>query len=422
MAKIGRIKSVFLNDWEYDIGSDYWVATSSTAWIVKLGSDTAQSTSANAVTSTADRTYAVQLNSSDQMVVNVPWTDTTTSTASSTTAWVIKLGDDTVQSVAAETVSATANRSYALQVNASWQWVINVPWTDTTYTEVSKSDMDTGTSTTAGVVSAKSIADYVSWRVTSAVVYKGQVADYASLPANPAVWDMYNVIAKHTTAPKFDAGTNVVWNGTSWDPMAEMVDLSNLVDLTTAQTIGWVKTFSDEPVLPSKTTDATNSGTAPATEAQVYTVAQAVSTLDSWVVKTTWDQTVAWTKTFSTSPVVPAKSSSASSANTTAIATEAQVALKQDALTLPSTPTSWHMVTWWADNKTLVDGWAIPTVNDSTITVKQGGTTKKTFTTNDASNQTVNLDTTKIVTSSEYTSQYVSGDTNIWMIYEAYNS
>ena len=34
---------------------------------------------------------------------------------------------------------------------------------------------------------------------------------------------------------------------------------------------------------------------------------------------------------------------------------------KQDALTLPATPTQWNLVTWWADKKTLVDGWAIPT-------------------------------------------------------------
>lgn len=34
---------------------------------------------------------------------------------------------------------------------------------------------------------------------------------------------------------------------------------------------------------------------------------------------------------------------------------------KQDALTLPATPTSWHLVTWWGDNKTLTDWWAIPT-------------------------------------------------------------
>ena len=34
---------------------------------------------------------------------------------------------------------------------------------------------------------------------------------------------------------------------------------------------------------------------------------------------------------------------------------------KQDALTLPSTPTNWHLVAWWSDNKTLTDWWAIPT-------------------------------------------------------------
>lgn len=34
---------------------------------------------------------------------------------------------------------------------------------------------------------------------------------------------------------------------------------------------------------------------------------------------------------------------------------------KQDALTLPSTPTQWNLVTWWADNETFVDWWAVPT-------------------------------------------------------------
>lgn len=34
---------------------------------------------------------------------------------------------------------------------------------------------------------------------------------------------------------------------------------------------------------------------------------------------------------------------------------------KQDSLTLPSTPTQWNLVTWGADNETLVDWWAVPT-------------------------------------------------------------
>ena len=48
-------------------------ATSSSLGLVKLGSDTVQSTAANSVTSTSSRTYAIQKNSSGQLVVNVPW-------------------------------------------------------------------------------------------------------------------------------------------------------------------------------------------------------------------------------------------------------------------------------------------------------------------------------------------------------------
>lgn len=46
----------------------------------KLVSNTTQTTAANSLTSTASRTYAVQHNASDQLVVNVPWIDTDTDT------------------------------------------------------------------------------------------------------------------------------------------------------------------------------------------------------------------------------------------------------------------------------------------------------------------------------------------------------
>lgn len=106
-------------------------ATTTVLGGVKLGSDTAQTTAANAVTTTASRSYALQLNASGQGVINVPWTDTTYSQATSTVLGTIKLGSDTAQTVAANAVSATASRTYALQVNASGQGVVNVPWTDT---------------------------------------------------------------------------------------------------------------------------------------------------------------------------------------------------------------------------------------------------------------------------------------------------
>ena len=50
-------------------------ATSTAIGGVKLFSDTDQSVAANAVSATAGRTYGVQFNSSDQMVVNVPGVD-----------------------------------------------------------------------------------------------------------------------------------------------------------------------------------------------------------------------------------------------------------------------------------------------------------------------------------------------------------
>ena len=42
---------------------------------------------------------------------------------------------------------------------------------------------------------------------------------------------------------------------------------------------------------------------------------------------------------------------------------------KQDALTLPATPTQWHLVTRWANNKTFADWWAVPTYTTITATL-----------------------------------------------------
>lgn len=50
-------------------------------------------------------------------------------TATSTTVGVSKIFDDTEQTVAAESVSSTANRTYGVQLNSSDQLVVNVPWT-----------------------------------------------------------------------------------------------------------------------------------------------------------------------------------------------------------------------------------------------------------------------------------------------------
>jgi hypothetical protein len=134
------------------------VATDTTLGSLKVYAGTGAT--ANTITSTASRTYGVQLDNNNKGVVNVPWVNTTYSAATTTTPGLIELEDATVQTVAANTVTATAGRTYGLQVNSDGQGVINVPWTDTVYThpshtngEQESAEIDTGTLTGAVVVS-----------------------------------------------------------------------------------------------------------------------------------------------------------------------------------------------------------------------------------------------------------------------------
>ena len=151
--------------------TEYSVATATGLGLIKLEDNTEQSTAANAVTSTASRTYGIQLNSSDQAVVNVPWTDTNTtySTATSSVLGLVKLGSDSTQTTAGETVTTTASRSYKVQLNSSDQMLVNVPWTDsnTTYSMMTSSVLglgklfsDTEQSVAANSVSATASRTY----------------------------------------------------------------------------------------------------------------------------------------------------------------------------------------------------------------------------------------------------------------------
>lgn len=60
-----------------DTNTTYGIATSTTAGLIELFSNTDQTVAANSVTSESGRTYGIQLNSSNQAVVNVPWVNST---------------------------------------------------------------------------------------------------------------------------------------------------------------------------------------------------------------------------------------------------------------------------------------------------------------------------------------------------------
>lgn len=64
--------------------------------------------------------------------------------------------------------------------------------------------------------------------VSAGVHYKGTVATFAELPTAAVVGDMYNVTSADASHD-VKAGDNVVWNGTSWDVLSGIVDLSNCV-------------------------------------------------------------------------------------------------------------------------------------------------------------------------------------------------
>ena len=93
------------------------LATSSTRGGVKIGF------------AESGKNYPVEL-SSEKMFVNVPWTDTvyTLPEATATAIGGIELFSNTTQTEAANSVTTTASRTYGIQLNAANQAVVNVPW------------------------------------------------------------------------------------------------------------------------------------------------------------------------------------------------------------------------------------------------------------------------------------------------------
>lgn len=72
--------------------------------------------------------------------------------------------------------------------------------------------------------------------ISSVYKYKGTVSTYADLPSSgQTVGDVYNVETADATH-NIKAGDNVAWDGTAWDVLAGVVDLSNYVTTTAMNT------------------------------------------------------------------------------------------------------------------------------------------------------------------------------------------
>jgi hypothetical protein len=72
--------------------------------------------------------------------------------------------------------------------------------------------------------------------ISSVYKYKGTVSTYGDLPSSgQTVGDVYNVETADATHD-IKAGDNVAWDGTAWDVLAGVVDLSNYVTTTAMNT------------------------------------------------------------------------------------------------------------------------------------------------------------------------------------------
>jgi hypothetical protein len=98
-----------------------------------------------------------------------------TAVATSTALGSLKLFSDTQQSVEATAVSATAARTYGLQLNSDSRAVVNVPWTDTVYTHTTNANL-TGDVTSIGNATTLTNAPVIAKVLTGYTSGAGTVA------------------------------------------------------------------------------------------------------------------------------------------------------------------------------------------------------------------------------------------------------
>ena len=116
-----------------------------------------------------------------------------------------------------------------IALSGEWSDIYNVPVANDTTQGITKLYSTTGTNTD-GAISQYGInnilANYAKLTdITAAYRYKGTVDNYSDLPTAHKVGDVYN-IKNADAANKIKAGDNVVWNGTEWDNLSGVVDLS----------------------------------------------------------------------------------------------------------------------------------------------------------------------------------------------------
>ena len=176
--------------------------------------NTAYDNSITALNVTGTTTKTLTATQQDGGTLTTSWTDKDTEYVmmTATALGLGKLEDNTVQTVAANSVSATAGKTYGIQKNSSDQLVVNVPWTDS-QNLVSSVDESTANSLKG-----------ISVNPTTGNVKVGLDINGLTALTAPAAAD---------TLPIYDAGTNKKVSVTS---LAALIQNINSYEVTITDT------------------------------------------------------------------------------------------------------------------------------------------------------------------------------------------
>ena len=141
----------------------------------------------------------------DPVTNEISANNTTYSSATSTTAWIVKLWSDTAISEALQSPAWATNKTYPVQLNASGQMWVNVPRANTTYWAWTWISIDANNDIQNTWVTSVNSS---TWAVT---VNDVKVA--AAAPASPTEWMTWYDTANDKLKSYDWANWNVVWDG-----------------------------------------------------------------------------------------------------------------------------------------------------------------------------------------------------------------
>lgn len=190
----------------------YSQATSSTLGLVKIGA-----------TGLASKNYAVQLNSSGQMYVAVPWTDTNTtySAATSSTYGLVKIG-----------ATGLAAKNYAVQLNSSGQMYVAVPWTDTDTNTHYTTRLYAGASGTAA--NSATTSPYI--KVTDDDTYRNQIrllGGGATSVSSDASGNI-TITSTNTTYSLATSSSNGLMSSSQYTKLSNCIETVSATDMVTS--------------------------------------------------------------------------------------------------------------------------------------------------------------------------------------------